>query len=158
MTYDVLDIAQYVINKAIDKEKPVSNLKLQKILFYIQVNFLTINNKPCFNEPIVRWRHGPVVEEVYAKYGRFIGKPITVWQKDRTYLTFDKSFNVVTVVKKFNYGDINKNHRILIDSVIDKLISIDGWDLVNMTNNEKSCINTTAKYEITQTMINKYHR
>lgn len=50
----------------------ITNLKLQKLLYYAQGFYLAINNgKPLFDEPIVAWAHGPVVASVYHNYKKF---------------------------------------------------------------------------------------
>lgn len=55
-TYNVIDIAKYVINKSIEMEAPpISNLKLQKILYFIQGEFLSVLRKPAFLEEIQAW-------------------------------------------------------------------------------------------------------
>jgi uncharacterized phage-associated protein len=46
----------------------ISNLKLQKLLYYVQGFNLAVFNKPLFNEKIYAWQYGPVVKEVYNKY------------------------------------------------------------------------------------------
>ncbi len=50
----------------------ISNLKLQKLLYYAQGCYLAITNEPLFDEDLLAWKHGPVVNEfyqVYKKYG-----------------------------------------------------------------------------------------
>jgi uncharacterized phage-associated protein len=39
----------------------ISNLKLQKLLYYAQGFYLAIYGKALFEEDIVAWEHGPVV-------------------------------------------------------------------------------------------------
>ena len=56
--YKAMDIAQYVINYAIDLNKPVSNLKLQKILYYIQAALLINTTDSFIEDEIYNWRHG----------------------------------------------------------------------------------------------------
>ena len=46
----------------------ISNLKLQKLLYYAQGMYLALYDKPLFAEPIAAWQYGPVVEGVYQKY------------------------------------------------------------------------------------------
>ena len=46
----------------------ISNLKLQKLLYYAQGSFLAVTDSPLFDDPIVAWQHGPVVESVYHEY------------------------------------------------------------------------------------------
>ena len=36
----------------------ISNLKLQKLLYYAQGCFLAVTGKPLFSDPIVAWQHG----------------------------------------------------------------------------------------------------
>ena len=46
----------------------ISNLKLQKLLYYAQGVFLAVTDKPLFDDDIVAWLQGPVVESVYHQY------------------------------------------------------------------------------------------
>jgi len=46
----------------------ISNLKLQKLLYYAQGLHIAVYNKPLFEEPIKAWTYGPVVEEVYHAF------------------------------------------------------------------------------------------
>lgn len=42
MIYQVTDIAKYIINKCTIEKHAISNLQLQEILYYIQKEFLEI--------------------------------------------------------------------------------------------------------------------
>ena len=68
MMYSAETIAEYVIHYCDKKGKIMTNLKLQKILYFIQVNFLVTIDNPCFKEDIFAWGFGPVIPEVYRKY------------------------------------------------------------------------------------------
>lgn len=46
----------------------ISNLKLQKLLYYAQGIHLALTDGPLFKEDIVKWEYGPVVVEVYNEY------------------------------------------------------------------------------------------
>lgn len=46
----------------------ISNLKLQKLLYYCQGFHLAMFDKPLFTESILHWEHGPVVPEMYHRY------------------------------------------------------------------------------------------
>lgn len=46
----------------------ISNLKLQKLLYYAQGFHLALTDAPLFAEPIEAWTHGPVVPVVYQLY------------------------------------------------------------------------------------------
>jgi uncharacterized phage-associated protein len=61
-------IAACLINLSHEKERPVSNLKLQKLLYYAQAWHLAIFKQPLFNDEIEAWVHGPVVPIVFQTY------------------------------------------------------------------------------------------
>lgn len=66
--YNIQLIARYVIHYCSQNRRPISNLKLQKILYFIQAEFLVAMNKPCFEDDIEAWSSGPVAPAVYSEY------------------------------------------------------------------------------------------
>ena len=69
--YNVLDVARYIIWYCKKKGFSISNLKLQKILYFVQAEFLVSVGIPCFAEEIEAWDFGPVVPEVYHEFKIF---------------------------------------------------------------------------------------
>ena len=63
--YPALELAKYIVVKCIKDNHPISNLQLQKILYYIQREFLHRFGRPAFTESIEAWPFGPVVPDVY---------------------------------------------------------------------------------------------
>lgn len=72
MIYDAVGIAYYIL-KYSRKElnQGISNLKLQKILYFIQAEFLVKKDEPCFEEIIEAWDFGPVIPAVYQEFKVF---------------------------------------------------------------------------------------
>ena len=70
-TYRALDIAKYIINHEHEEGREISNLRLQKLLYFIQAKFIVETGKPCFSDPIEAWDFGPVVTSVYHEYKLF---------------------------------------------------------------------------------------
>lgn len=66
--YDVQLISKYIIHR---HALPINNLKLQKILYFVQAEFLVSMDKACFDDDIEAWPHGPTVPAVYFKYNIF---------------------------------------------------------------------------------------
>ena len=63
------DVADYFLSKTDEEAGDViSNLKLQKLVYYAQGFTLAVTGKPLFNEEIEAWQHGPVVPDLYHKY------------------------------------------------------------------------------------------
>lgn len=68
LNIESLDIAKYIIDLCCKSGDPISHLKLQKLLYYVQAWYVTINNTKIFNEQFQAWVHGPVLPSVYANY------------------------------------------------------------------------------------------
>ncbi|MGL5381906.1 MAG: Panacea domain-containing protein [Culicoidibacterales bacterium] len=58
-----LDIAKYVLSRM-----PMSNLKLQKIIYLIYADFLSRTGEKLFEDKIVAYQYGPVIQSVYSHY------------------------------------------------------------------------------------------
>jgi len=73
------DVALYFVS-LVDEEAgdSISNLKLQKLLYYAQGFNLAFYGNPLFSESIKAWMHGPVVPQVYHEYKDFGSGPIAV--------------------------------------------------------------------------------
>jgi len=69
----VKDVSKIVIQSS---SGPISNLKLQKLLYYVQGWSLALYDKPAFVERIEAWVHGPVVPEIFYAYRHFRWNPI----------------------------------------------------------------------------------
>lgn len=67
MTYKALDIANKLLSRAANSEgsELMSNMKLQKMLYYQQGFHIAYFNTPLFEEDIEAWMYGPVVPCVY---------------------------------------------------------------------------------------------
>jgi uncharacterized phage-associated protein len=68
MPYKVLDIANKILKYGADNEELITNLKLQKLLYYMQGFHLAYFGTPLFDSDIEAWQYGPVVPSVYYKY------------------------------------------------------------------------------------------
>jgi uncharacterized phage-associated protein len=71
------DVASYLLMTANDLEVPLSNLKLQKMLYYAQGWHLAVNGSALFPDSIEAWIHGPVVPSVYQVYKNHGFGPLT---------------------------------------------------------------------------------
>lgn len=112
--YKALDVAKYIITYCFNQNKPISNLKLQKILYFLWVDFYKQTQKSLFKENICAWQLGPVVPEVYYEFCSYAGLPIT------------KMFNLDSLINKEQQGTIN--------NIIDKYIDSSAYSLVEKTH------------------------
>ena len=69
--YSAKEVAAYIINYSLKNgHRRIDNLKLQKLLYYVQSYFLcnTKSHSQCFSDTIEAWSWGPVVPNVYREY------------------------------------------------------------------------------------------
>lgn len=76
-TMKALDVGKYFILLSNQGNKPITNKKLQKLVYYAQAWSLVLNNKKLFNEPIEAWVHGPAVRSLYVQYKNYGFNSIT---------------------------------------------------------------------------------
>ncbi|EDX86743.1 hypothetical protein S7335_4449 [Synechococcus sp. PCC 7335] len=70
------DIADYFIWLANETGSFISNLKLQKLVYYAQAWHIALYDDPLFAEDFQAWVHGPVIPSLYQKYKTFGWQPI----------------------------------------------------------------------------------
>ncbi|QXE21584.1 putative prophage protein (Ps3) [Richelia sinica FACHB-800] len=69
-------IADYFIWLANETGSFLSNLKLQKLVYYAQAWYLALYDQSLFAEDFEAWVHGPVIPDLYQEYKKFGWKPI----------------------------------------------------------------------------------
>lgn len=102
-----------------DQEGPVSNLKLQKLLYYAQGHYLAANGRPLFTEPIQAWSHGPVVTSIYSAFKVFGRREILVDQDE-----------------DFSWDDVDEETTQFLIQVWNTYGQYAAWRLRNMTHDE----------------------
>ena len=73
MAYDVKDIANLLLLSAESYSggELMTNMKLQKMLYYQQGFHLAYFDTPLFDDEIEAWMYGPVVKSVYNHYKNY---------------------------------------------------------------------------------------
>ena len=135
-----IEISKYIVNYANEKGLDITNLKLQKLLYYVQAAFLLLSEgkEPCFSDKIVAWLHGPVVENVYYEYSKYRGEHIPKQESVRKIVYKNGKFDFDDI--PFYADDIPEKDRIIIDRVLDGLLKYDAWELVRRTHEEQPWI------------------
>lgn len=110
--YRAVELSKYIVSKCIDDGFPISNLQLQKILYYIQRDFLRIG-KPAFPDAIEAWQFGPVVPNVYYYYCGFGAMPISI-PEEKPWISIAD--------------------RPIIDKIVENKRILYPWDLVKETH------------------------
>lgn len=110
--YTAMDLSKYVIQKCIDDNQPISNLQLQKILYYIQKDFLR-RGDIAFQDEFEAWQFGPVVPDVYYRYCGNGAMPITF---------------------EFGNSSVDSFDAFYIDRIVEMKRMLAPWDLVRETH------------------------
>lgn len=72
MSFRALDIARKILSRVdVEHGDTISNLKLQKLLYFVQGFHLASFGDALFEEDMIAWTYGPVVPEVYDVYKKF---------------------------------------------------------------------------------------
>lgn len=73
--FSAQEVANYFIelanNQVIDEDgtsEGITNLKLQKILYFAQAAFVSINDDALFADKIEAWKYGPVIKVIYDEF------------------------------------------------------------------------------------------
>lgn len=83
MNYQV--IANYFLSFANTTGDLLTNLKLQKLVYYAQAWNLAIVGESLFSEDFEAWVHGPVLRDLYTSYKEFGSNPIVDAKLDEKY-------------------------------------------------------------------------
>jgi uncharacterized phage-associated protein len=112
------DVAYYILAQADDEAGDlISNLKLQKLLYYSQGFFLAVYDEPLFKEPIEAWTHGPVVPSVYREFKKY-------------------GSCAIEPPKDMDFGIFDDRTAALLDEVYAVYGQFSAWKLRNMTHEE----------------------
>jgi len=66
--YTAEQIADTLIHLSRERGLDITNLKLQKLLYYAQAWHLAFHEEALFQDAIEAWIHGPVVPSVFRKF------------------------------------------------------------------------------------------
>ena len=119
--YTALQIARYFIKKGMSEKETakLTNLKLQKILYYAQGWYLANFDKPLFEDTIEAWRYGPAIRSVYQEF------------KDSGSSVLD------TPIEEWEINEIDKDTKNFLDEIWKIYKQYSGSDLITLTHNEE---------------------
>lgn len=133
-----LDVANYFLSlQDEDEGDTISNLKLQKLLYYAQGYHLAMFNEPLFSETMERWQHGPVVPAVYHEFKAYGSGA----------LPRPESFNPAV------FDDATRDY---LDEIYRVFGQYSAWKLSKMTHVEAPWRDTTANGQITHHALKSY--
>ena len=145
MANKAIDVAKYIIKYEHSKGRSITNLRLQKLLYFCQGSVImnTPDHSLCFDDYMEAWDYGPVVPSVYREYCEhyFFDLP-------------DSDFE----------GQIDNDN--IINFTLDKAASLTTGELVGTSHNQapwqeayiKGCKKTISQDRIIEFFKNKSSR
>jgi len=121
------DVAEYFLCLA-DKQSGdlTSNLKIQKLVYYAQGIHLAATGKPLFDDAIVAWVHGPVIESLYHAYKAY-------------------GDGAIEPACDYDIPQFSQDTKQLLDEVYRILGQYSAWKLREMTHSETPWVNADRK-------------
>lgn len=112
--HSAMDFAKYIINLCTNMGNSISDLKLQKVLYYIQLAFISQRHEDAFVDELEAWPYGPVVRSVYDAYSSYGSTKICLQYDDADV-----------------FSDEEKN---IIHGVLVNCMGKNAWELVEMSH------------------------
>lgn len=75
-TFDARDVANFVLDTCESLGRPVTNLSLQKLVYFCHSLTLATTGKPLISERFEAWQHGPVMPYLYREFKAYGDAPI----------------------------------------------------------------------------------
>ena len=141
--YSVFDICGYIIQQTSDRDFAISNLKLQKLLYFIQASFMVNRNAVCFADRIEAWDSGPVVPVAHNYYKKYAGLMIPAKEAAQRYIP-KTIFDGLYVEN--NLSALTKEDAMLIDYIIDKTKNYSASTLSKAIFKQKPWIDAYYRY------------
>lgn len=140
--HTALDVAKFIIGYSKHKNYSISNLKLQKILYFIQSDYIANKSQLCFKDKIEAWDFGPVISSIYNKYKIYGSAEIPNEEYE-------------SAIKELSDEDIKR-----ISAMIDMCSKYSASKLVTITHKQEPWRNAYKQYEnneITPRAIKEYY-
>lgn len=142
------DVADYFLAVSKNSGEPITNLKLQKLVYYAQAWFLANKSEPLFKAKFQAWVHGPVIPDLYEKYKKFGSTPIVA------------DVDINDVKKRFNSDQLE-----FLDEVTRVYMPRGAYELELMTHQEEPWVQSRdglepdqpSNAEISEELMRSYY-
>lgn len=142
VNYSAKEISDWILNKNLENRKNgqenvgITNLKLQKLLYYASGIYFLYKKCNLIKEDFVAWKHGPVIKQIYYKYNSNGAKEIQHNRKSKT--------------------EIDNETQEILDKMYSKYSQYTAEELRNMTHKERPWKKTNRNKIIEKDLIKDY--
>ena len=142
VNYSAEDISNWILNKNLENRKNgketvgITNLKLQKLLYYASGIYFLYKKCNLIKEDFVAWKHGPVIKQIYYKYNSNGAKEIQHNKKSK--------------------NEIDNETQKILEQMYSKYSQYTAEELRNMTHQERPWKKTNRNKIIEKDLIKDY--
>lgn len=129
---NIHDACDYIIHRIDASGESLSNLKLQKLMYYVQAWRLAFEESSLFEGRFQAWVHGPVSREIYDRFASSKSLYSDITLKD--------------VRDSFNAAELDDEEKAHIDRVLSVYAKYSGPQLEEMTHREFPWVNAREGY------------
>lgn len=131
-------IAKCLIHLAsLHPENDITNMKIQKLLYYAQGTHLALTGERLFPQEIEKWQYGPVVSDVYHNLKEF-------------------GSSVIELPKPVSLEDLSESEMKTLNMVYEYFGQFSAIRLMNLTHNETPWNSVEMGEIIPQDSITKF--
>lgn len=123
MNESIHDVCDYVIDNVINSGEVLSNLKLQKLLYYIQAWHLVFEDTSLFDNKFEAWVHGPVSRDLFDRFS--------------SNKSLYSDIHLDDIRDNFSPASLNEETRSHINRVLSVYAKFSGSQLEEMTHREE---------------------
>ena len=132
--YETEFIANYVVYYCLVNNMPISYLKLHKILWYLQIDYLVVRGTPLFEDCFEAWDCGPIIPRIWKKYKIYGGGDIPFLFRENS-----RDLKLTSYIVEKDKKEIN--------DVIDQIMNLTPATLMDMVWEHEPFKNNYSKYE-----------
>lgn len=118
-------IANFVLDLAVERRRPVTNLSINKIVFFLHTAHLINTRNPLVTAKIEAWQFGPVFRELYHCFKQYEERPI-----ERKATKIDPATGKSVVCE----ASIDESTRKFLEEEVSKLLMFSPSDLVSWSH------------------------
>ena len=126
--YDVRDVANFTLDFAEQRRLSITNLALQKLLYFVHGWFFSLYEQPLIKNKFEAWKYGPVQRVIYDQFKSFKDGPIRNLRA--TYI------DPMTGNAVYKEPRIAEDHATVIRSVLEKYERYTAGQLVEESHME----------------------
>lgn len=116
--YNAIDIAIYILYFCTEIDKPITNMKLQSMMYFLQGNAMQREREePIFDEDFRAMQIGPIIVSVYHEFRKYTAYDIVIDKLDEK------------IKSTISYED-----KEFIDDIVTKHIDSTAWELADLAS------------------------